>query len=273
MRIDAAANGRRAALVCAAFAIPLLAVGALLTPVLGKWVLVLAAVLVVAGLWAALGFGDRIALAAAGATPAAPEAYPRYHNLVECLCADLRMPKPALYVIDEEALNAMAVGRGPEHAAVAVTRGLLTKLNLIELEGVLAHELVLIRGGATRPRTIAVVLGGLAALFWYRRGHGARALWAVPAFLALPLVPLLRLARSGRALVEADEHGAYLTRYPPGMAAALTKLANDHERLAPHSLGTAHLWLVPPSSVVPPGWLQPERQPTVSERIALLDDL
>jgi heat shock protein HtpX len=273
MRVDAAANDRRAVAVCAAFALPLLAVGALLVPVAGVWVLVAAAVLVAVGLSAALAAGGRIALAAAGATAAPAEAYPRYHNLVEGLCTDLRMPKPALYVIDEEALNAMAVGRGPRHAAVAVTRGLLNKLNLVELEGVLAHELVLIRGGATRPRTIAVVLGGLAALCWYRRGPGARALWAVPAFLALPLVPLLRLAGSSRAGLEADEHGAYLTRYPPGLAAALTKLASDHERLAPHSLGTSHLWLVPPSSVVPPSWLQPERQPTVSERIALLDDL
>jgi heat shock protein HtpX len=273
MRIDAAANNRRAALVCAAFAVPLLVVGALLTPVVGIWVLVAAAVLAVIGLWAALAAGDRIALTAAGAAPATPEAYPRYHNLVEGLCSDLRMPKPALYVLDELALNALAVGRSPRHASIAVTRGLLTKLNRIELEGVLAHELVLIRGRATCPRTIAVVLGGLAALCWYRRGPGARALWAVPAVLALPLVPLLRLAGSSRAGLDADEHGAYLTRYPPGLAAALTKLAGDHERLAPHSLGTAHLWLVPPSSVVPPGWLQPERQPTVSERIALLDDL
>jgi heat shock protein HtpX len=273
MRVDAAANNRRAALVCAAFAIPLLVIGGLLTPVVGPWVLVLAAVLVVVGLWAALTVSDRIALAAAGAVRATPEAYPRYHNLVEGLCSDLRMPKPALYVIDEEALNAMAVGRTPQRAAVAVTKGLLNKLNRIELEGVLAHELVLIRGRATKPRTIAVVLGGLAGLCWYRRGDGARALWAVPALLALPLVPLLRLAGSSRSGLEADTHGAYLTRYPPGLAAALAKLAADRERLAPHSLGTAHLWLVPPSSVVPPGWLQPERQPTVSERIALLDDL
>src|SRR5574341_857818 len=108
MRVDAAANRRRAALVCFAFAIPPLAVGALLSPVLGVWILVVAGVLVVAGLWAALAGSERIALAAAGAVHASPEAYPRYHNLVEGLCTDLRMPKPALYVIDEEALNAMA---------------------------------------------------------------------------------------------------------------------------------------------------------------------
>jgi heat shock protein HtpX len=273
MRVDPAANDRRAALICAAFAVPLLALGALLTPVVGAWVLALAALLAVVGLVAAFTLSERLALAAAGASRAAPDTYPRYHNLVEGLCHDLRMPKPELYVIDEVALNAMAVGLSPRRAAVAVTRGLLSKLNRIELEGVLAHELVLIRSHATRPRTLAVVLGGLAALCWYRRGAGARALWTIPAVLALPLVPLLRLAGSSRAGLEADEHGAYLTRYPPGLAAALAKLSGDHERLAPHSLRTGHLWLVPPSSVVPPGWLQPDRQPTLSERIALLNDL
>jgi heat shock protein HtpX len=273
MRVDAAANDRRAMLLCAAFAAPLLVIGALLTPVLGVWVLGLAVALVALGLIAAFSLSERLALAAAGASRATAEAYPRYHNLVEGLCHDLRMPKPQLYVIDEEALNAMAVGLSPRRASVAVTRGLLNKLNRIELEGVLAHELVLIRGHATRARTLAVVLGGLAALYWYRRGDGTRSLWAIPAVLALPLVPLLRLAGSSRAGIEADEHGAYLTRYPPGLAAALAKLSQDHERLAPHSLRTGHLWLVPPSSVVPPGWLQPDRQPTLSERIALLNEL
>jgi heat shock protein HtpX len=275
VRLDVAANDRRALAVCAAFALPLLLVGGLLTvtPVVGAWALALSAALAVAGLLAALLAGERIALAAAGAAPASEDAFPRYHNLVEGLCSDLGMPKPALYVLDEVALNALAVGLRPRHASVAVTRGLLTKLNRIELEGVLAHELVLIRSHATRPRTIAVVLGGLSALCWYRRGPGPRALWTVPAVLAAPLTPLLRLAGCGRAGIDADQNGAYLTRYPPGLASALTKLATDPERLAPHSLGIGHLWLVPPTAVTPPGWLQPERQPTVTERVELLKEL
>ena len=96
-----------------------------------------------AGGSAALSYwkSDSIALAVSRARPADEQQYARLHNLVEGLCIASGLPKPRLYVIDDDAPNAFATGRNPSHAAIAVTTGLLDKMNRVELEGVLAHEL------------------------------------------------------------------------------------------------------------------------------------
>lgn len=270
-----AVNQRRLWLLLSSFVGVLLLLGAALTPLLGVWVFVALLVVGAVGLLAALQFGDRIALAVAGAHPASPEHYPRYHNLTEGLATDAGLAKPTLMVIDDDALNAFAVTRSG-HATIAVTTGLLSSLNLLELEGVLAHELSLIGSRAARARTASIVVGGLAALCWYRRGSGAAALWIVPAVLAWPLAPLIRLVAAGRGQVEADELGGYLTRYPPGLASALDKLGAAVTRLPTANRGIAHLWIVPPHSVPGPRWLATDSgggQLEVAKRIGLLRDL
>ena len=98
------------------------------------------------------------------AQPASVEEYPRLHNIVEGLCIAGGLPKPRLYIVDDDAPNAFATGRDPKHAAVAVTTGLLEKMNRIELEGVLAHELSHVKNYDILVSTLAVTMVGAVAL-------------------------------------------------------------------------------------------------------------
>jgi heat shock protein HtpX len=266
-------NDRRALVLGALFAGSLLVVGGLVALLVGPVALMVAAVLVAVGLIAALTSGERIALRAARAEPASPDLWPRYHNLVQGLSLDAAVPVPKLYVIKADAPNALAVGLSPGRAAIAVTTGLLDKLNLVELEGVLAHELSLIASHGARVRTLAVVLGGLPGLLWQGRSAAGRLL----AVLTVPLAPLLRHVGSASAELEADERGAHLTRYPPGLIHALARVADDPATLGTWALAVDHLWLVEPAadaqSAGPP-WLRaaPGHEP-VADRIAALREL
>lgn len=170
--------------------------------------------------WAYLA-GDRMALAKSGAEPAPAEGFSRYHNVVEGLCVAAGLPKPELYVVRDPALNAFAVGRDPQHGAVAVTTGLLERLSRIELEGVVAQQLSHIRNQDTSLAALAVVIGTVAP-------------------------PLVGLVVSGDRESLADETGVRLTRYPPGLIAALEKLRADRAEVASIRPATAHLWIEPP---------------------------
>jgi heat shock protein HtpX len=248
----AADRDRRELLLLALPAGAVLLLGLLLVFAVGPAALVVAAVLAAALVALALFGADRIVLAAIGARPADPDALPRYHNLVHGLCLDAGIAEPRLLLIEASAPNALAFGSTPRHSTIAVTTGLLEGLNLVELEGVLGHQVELIRGHGARLRTVAVVLGGLAPALWYRGG-----LWRVLAWLAAPLVPLQRLLDQGAIQTEADERGALLTRYPPGLVHALVKVADQGQ--APASArAVAHLWLVEPARPAAgdePGWL------------------
>src|SRR5205085_354383 len=122
--------------------------------------------LVVAGGAAFAGYwkSDSVALAMSHAQPADPQQYARLHNLIEGLCIAAGLPKPRVYVVDDVAPNAFATGRDPRHAAVAVTTGLLEKMNRVELEGVLAHELSHVKNYDILVSTLAVTMVGVVAL-------------------------------------------------------------------------------------------------------------
>jgi heat shock protein HtpX len=180
------------------------------------------------------GVGERAALRDAGAEPADPERLPRYHNLVAGLCQTAGLPMPRLYVVDSEAANAFSVGRDPGQAALVVTRGLLTGLNRVELEGVLAHELNHVWSWSARLATLGVALGRVPGL--------------------------LRLVAPPRREFDADEAGARLTRYPPGLVSALRKLSAGEPPPLPR---LAHLWIVASDPTHPP----------VAARIAALQEL
>jgi len=170
------------------------------------------------------GVGERAALRDAGAQPADPARLPRYHNLVEGLSQAAGLPMPRLYVVDSDAANAFSIGRDPERGALVVTTGLLTGLNRVELEGVLAHELNHIWSWGARLATLGVALGRVPGV--------------------------LRLVAPPRREFDADEAGARLTRYPPGLVSALKKLAaGNPPPIRPH-LG--HLWIVAPDPTHPP---------------------
>ncbi len=278
MHAQIAANQRAGLAVAAAVVVGPVLLGVLaglLLPSGWGWALAAALLAVaVVAVAAAPSLGERLALTAARASPADPATYPRYHNLVEGLCEAAGLPMPRLYVVDSDAANAFSVGPNPSRAAIVVTRGLLTTLNRVELEGVLAHELSHVRSSAVRLRTAAVVLGGLPGLAWERRWRGGGALYGLAAVLLSPLAPLLALAAPGRLEFEADEAGAYLTRYPPGLASALAKLQTSAGPLEAGSVGLRHLWVAPPGpNGDAPSWERFAAVPPLDQRIAALRDL
>jgi len=190
---------------------------------------------------------------------------PELYRTVENLCIGAGLPMPKVYIIEDGSPNAFATGRDPDHAAIAVTRGLLQKLDKLELEGVIAHELSHIGNYDIRVMTIVVVLVGLAALmadFALRltlfgagrrssnrgRGGGAGvAIIYVIALAAIILTPiaaqLIRFAISRQREFLADASAALLTRYPEGLARALEKISADPDPLEVANKATAHLYI------------------------------
>lgn len=263
-----AANKRRTALLVAAFVLLLVGVGVALNLWLaGGWV-GFVAIVVIVGLSSFFSYrnSDKVALGLSRAVPADPVEYARFHNLVEGLCIASGLPKPRLYIVEDDAPNAFATGRDPKHAAIAVTTGLLAKMNRVELEGVLAHELSHIRNYDILVMTIAVTMVGITAavsdvllrfMFWGGRGRDndngnnpAAAIFALLGLVLLIFAPiiatLMKYAVSRNREYLADASGVQLTRYPPGLVSALEKLRDDSTVVRTSSKATAHLWIEEP---------------------------
>jgi heat shock protein HtpX len=294
-------NKRRSAFLIAGFVVVLALVGAAFGVLIGGGIiatviaLVIAAALAFASYWKA----DKIALAVSRARPADPAQYARLHNLVEGLCIASGLPKPGVYVIDDPAPNAFATGRNPRHAAIAVTTGLLEKMNRVELEGVVAHELSHIRNYDILVSTLAVTLVGAVALLsdiairtmWWNGGRVRRDgdqgnhtnPLAIVGFILLILAPLaakaMQAAVSRQRETLADVSACQMTRYPPGLISALEKLKADTTVTHAASTATAHLWIEQPmSGVGDDGRLGGIHRlfythPPLDERIALLREL
>ncbi len=205
----------------------------------------------------------RLTLAISHATEIKKQDQPELYRVVENLCIASGLPLPKVYLIEDTALNAFATGRDPAHAAIAVTRGLLEKLEKPELEGVIAHELSHIQNYDIRIQCITVALIGLIALvsdmflrsMFYRRLGGSRqnrsggALLLIGFLLALlsPIIArLIHLAISREREYLADAAGSMLTRHPEGLAKALEKIAADKEPLEVANKATAHLYIENP---------------------------
>jgi heat shock protein HtpX len=234
---------------------------------LGPYGLILAAVIAVAMTWGSYYASDKIVLAISRAKPVEKKDYPYLYNVVEGLAIAGGLPKPRCYIIDDTAPNAFASGRNPKNSVIVVTKGLLEKLNRVELEGVIAHEMAHIKNYDVLVQTLAVVMAGVVVLlsdwilrsfFWGRGrrrgkskggGSGAEIFIVVGLALAVlsPLVAqLIRLAISRKREFLADANGALLTRYPPGLASALRKISADKEPLEAANKATAHLYIVNP---------------------------
>ncbi|MCU1366039.1 MAG: htpX, partial [Ilumatobacteraceae bacterium] len=170
------ANKRKSVALIAAFVVLLVLVGAAIGVLVGYGIAGTIIALVLAGTMAALSYwkSDAIALRVSRAQPADPDQYRRLHNLVEGLCIASGLPKPAVYIVDDPAPNAFATGRDPKHAAIAVTTGLLEKMNRVELEGVLAHELSHVRNYDILVSTLTVTLVGSIAIL---TDLGIRMMW------------------------------------------------------------------------------------------------
>jgi heat shock protein HtpX len=189
----------------------------------------------------------------------------RIYRLLENLAITAGLPVPKLYIIQDSAMNAFATGRDPEHSAIALTTGIIDRLEQTELEGVIAHELSHIGNRDTLIQTISVVLVGLVALLsdWFIRisfwGGGRKSnddnsslglilgvIAIVLAILAPIFVQLLHFAISRKREYLADASGALLTRYPEGLASALEKISQDNEPLEVANRATAHLFISNP---------------------------
>lgn len=214
--------------------------------------------------------GDRAVLAMSKARRIQKEDYPQLVNVIEELSIAGGLPMPAVYVIDDTAPNAFATGRDPEHASVAITTGLLQKLNREELQGVMAHEMSHVGNRDILFATLVGVLVGSVALvsdfflrgaFWGRGGRrrstrsssgggsgGAILLLIALAFaiLAPIMTKLLQLAVSREREYLADASAVQLTRYPDGLASALEKISRDQEVLEVANRATQHLYIVNP---------------------------
>ncbi len=295
------ANRRKSVLLVAGFVAFLMLVGAAVGLLVGHGVAGTVIALVISGVIAFTSYwkADSIALAVSRARPADPQEYQRLHNLVEGLCIASGLPKPRIYVVDDPAPNAFATGRNPRHAAIAVTTGLLGKLNRVELEGVLAHELSHIRNYDILVSTLAVTLvGGVAILtdvairlMWWNGGRVPREgdrsdsnnPLAIVGFVLLLLAPLvakaMQAAISRRRETLADVSACQMTRYPPGLISALEKLRDDVTVTHSASTATAHMWIEQPmSGVGDRGRLGGvhrmfDTHPPLEERIALLREL
>ncbi len=211
-------------------------------------------------------YSDKIVLALNRAREISHEENPEIYHIVENLCITAGLPMPKIYLIEEMAPNAFATGRNPEHAVIAVTQGLVDKLNRSEMEGVIAHELSHIGNRDILLSTVVVVLVGFVAILsdWFLRfsfwGGGRRSrdsqsgqLGAILALIGIilailsPLIAILiQLAISRKREFLADADGALLTRYPEGLALALEKIAADQTPLRVANKTTAHLYITNP---------------------------
>ena len=267
-----ASNKRRSILLVGAFVLVVSLVGAAFGIVFGYgWqstviALVFSGALAFASYWKA----DTVALAVSRAHPADPAEYRRLYNLVEGLTIASGLPMPRVYIVDDPAPNAFATGRNPRHAAIAVTTGLLAKMNRVELEGVLAPELSHIKTYDILVSTIAVTLVGsvvllsdiaLRTMFWnggrVRRdgdrndGNNPLAIFGIIFIFLAPLLgKAMQAAISRRREALADASAVQMTRYPPGLISALEKLLADTTVTHSASKATAHLWIEQPMSGV-----------------------
>jgi heat shock protein HtpX len=207
--------------------------------------------------------GDKIALSTVGAQEiTSREQAPELWNLIENLSITAGIKMPRLYIVQDPSPNAFATGRDPEHASVAVTTGIIERLNRTELEGVLSHELSHVKNYDSRVMMLAVVLVGAISIignYFIRFGFGGRrrrsegggilAIFGLIFIVLSPLIAqLMQLAISRRREYLADASGALLTRYPEGLASALEKIRDASIPMEAQSPATNHLWISDPKA-------------------------
>lgn len=239
-------------------------------------------------------YSDKLALRMARATPVSRENARELYIIVENLAITAGLPAPKIYIVPEAAPNAFTAGRNSEHAVIAVTAGLLSRLNKTELEGVIAHELSHIGNRDMLVSTVAVILVGFISLIsdWFMRSmlwrsFGGRdrennqvgtAVFLISIALSI-LAPiaaiLIQLAISRKREFLADASGALLTRYPEGLASALEKISRDPTPLRAAQNTTAHLWIADPFKGKKTPFLHKlfMTHPPVEERIKVLRDI
>jgi heat shock protein HtpX len=252
----------------------------------GQQGMLIALVLALAMNFVSYWFSDKMVLAMYRAQPVDEAAAPELYSMVRNLATRAGIPMPRVYIIPTETPNAFATGRNPEHAAVAVTEGIMRILGREELEGVIAHELSHVKNRDTLIMTIAATLAGaitylahmaqFAAIFGGRRdadeeGHGGGAFGALFLAILAPFAAMLvQLAISRARDFHADATGAQIAGRPWGLASALEKL-DQASKVIPMqaSPATAHLFIV---NQLSGGMLRSlfSTHPSTEERVARL---
>lgn len=258
------ANKRRTTLLLGLFLVVVIALGWVFARAYDSPVILYIVVIVSVG-QALVSYysGDKIALMTTGAIEIDKKDNPVLYRTVENLAITAGLPMPKIYIINDSAPNAFATGRDPQHSSVAVTTGLLERLEKTELEGVIAHELSHIGNYDIRLMMVVVVLVGVIAMlsdifirFRYffggrsREGGSTNGVFALIGLVAALLAPLaatlIQLAISRKREFLADASGAMLTRYPEGLANALQKISSYSNPMRRTSSATSHLFIANP---------------------------
>lgn len=238
-----------------------------LAPALSLIFLIFAGIIMVVYTWASYMYGDRVVLAATKAKPIREDDRRYIHlvNAVEGLSIAAGIPKPKIYVMKSDEINAYATGRDPQHSSIAVTTGLLKNLKRDEIEGVIGHELSHIRNYDIRFATFIAVLVGLVAIlsdlllrsFWYGAGRRDRErkegfgllilVGFILAIFAPIIVRLVQFAISRKREFLADSSSVELTRYPEGLASALEKISKINRGKMKVSEAVSHLFFADPN--------------------------
>ena len=241
--------------------------------------------------------GDQLVLASSHAQEIGPQQAPALFNVVNEMAVAAGVPMPKVYIIEDPSPNAFATGRDPQHSSVAITSGLLSKLNREELQGVIGHEMSHIRNYDIRFTLIVGVLVGSIALlaqiflrytFWFgggRRsnndnnsgGGGLAVIFLVVGIVMAILAPifttLVQMAVSRQREYLADASSVELTRNPHGLESALAKLAADNESLHSANGATQHLYIVNPLKKLGGGSALFSTHPPIVDRINRLRQL
>ncbi len=263
---QAESNIRKTWLFIIFFLVFIIALGWLFSYLLeNSLILIVAVIFSIVSSFLSYWHSDKIVLRITRAKPIKKQDNPELYRLVENLCITAGLPLPKICILPESQPNAFATGRDEKHAVIAVTKGLLEKLDRVELEGVIAHELSHIKNRDILLGTVIVILVGIVALlsnFFLRitfyGGLNRRdskqgylgllilVLGLVAAILAPLAASLIRLAISRKREFLADASGALLTRYPEGLARALEKISSDQTQMKVANNSTAHLFIASP---------------------------
>ena len=294
---QADSNVRKTWFLITGFLVFIIAIGWLFSYLMDDQVILFVAVILSVFMsFGSYWYSDKIVLSMVRANPLEHNQNPELYHIVENLCITAGLPLPKIYIIPEVQPNAFATGRDAKHAVVAVTQGLLNKLNKTEVEGVIAHELSHIGNKDMLLATVVAILAGILAMasniflrvsFWGggRRSSnndkgGAGALLAVLGIVAAILAPiaatLIQLAISRKREFLADADGALLTRYPEGLASALEKISSDQAPMRIINNATSSLYISSPfKGKQTTSWLTKlfMTHPPIEERIKALRDM
>ena len=259
---EISSNKIKSVFLIAFFVVLVVAVGSLFSYMFDLGVIgpIGAFLLVVAMTGTSYWYSDRIVLSMSRARPVDRATEPYLVNVIEGLSIAAGLPMPKAYVIDDPAPNAFATGRNPDNAAIAVTTGLMEKLDRLELEGVVAHELAHVKNYDTLVQTLAAVMAGtivlladwmLRSFFWgggrKRAGGGIVIIIGIGLMVLAPFfATIIQMAISRNREYLADANAALLTRYPQGLADALRKISADRNQLRAANKATESLYIYNP---------------------------